>query len=137
MSDEQVNPGIAANIKQFFEEALRTGATSFVMADLLAYVQACTEGEPTDTISQVLSQLKERGEINYVCVNRSKSQYLVAPPHAAQSTMFGADSNPATKPKAKPFSKKAKQAAFDALNEKLPLDPRLERLYDWLYEQIQ
>jgi|RifCSP16_1_1023843.scaffolds.fasta_scaffold00528_13 hypothetical protein len=136
MADEgQVETSIAAVIKSFCEDALRSGVVDFTMSDLLEYVKACVPGTAPDTAGEVLKGMKQRGEINFVLVSRSGSHYRVAQPQQPQTTVFGADSGKETGKRSKAFTKKAKKEAFDALTEMSSMDPRLNRLYEWLYEQ--
>src|SRR3972149_10212297 len=142
MSDQQqVVMHVKYYIKWCFEQALKTSNVDFRMCDMIGgvqrYLQTVAHVSP-DTVTSTMEEMKKAGEIDYVSISQSDSHYRVITPGQAQTTAFGAPSDPTPegKKKAKSFSKKAKQKAFDELNAMPSLGPGLTRLHEWLYEQI-
>lgn len=135
----EMEQNVSAVLKNWSETVLASGGSSFYMSQLIEYVQAAVPGSAPDTITAVLGQMKGQGEVNIVAVQASEGLYSIGRPGQAQTTMFGAPSDPQNngeKKKKKPFTKKQKQAAFDELNAMGELGPGLTRLYEWLYEQL-
>lgn len=131
MSEEKNN--IAAVVKEFFEDALVDG-TPFDMGDIYDYVTSKVPEAKIGDLGEVLKKLAEKGEVKWSNLEGGKCK--AEKPEQAQSTMFGTASSPDSPKKRKPFTKKQKTEALEALESLDPLPPGLERLHDWLFEQV-
>lgn len=133
MSETQDN--IATVVKEFFEDAL-VDKTPFDMGDIYDFVTSKVVNASIGDLDKVLKKLAEKGEIRW-SLHDGTSLCVAEEPPQKQSTLFGAPSSPPSSTgRRKAFSKKQKTEALEALGRINPLPPALERLHDWLFEQV-
>lgn len=132
VSEAQNN--IAVVVKEFFEDALVDG-TPFGMDDVYEYVTSKVPDAKIGDLDKVLKKLAGKGEIKW-SPHPGTNLCVAEKPEQAQSTMFGTASGTESTKKRKPFTKKQKTEALEALGALDPLPPGLERLHDWLFEQV-
>jgi hypothetical protein len=132
VSEAQNN--IATVVKEFFEDALVDG-TPFDMGDIYEYVTSKVPDAKIGDLDKVLKKLAEKGEVKW-SLHDGTNLCVAEKPEQAQSTLFGTASSPDSPKKRKPFTKKQKAEALEVLGGLNPLPPGLERLHDWLFEQV-
>lgn len=79
----RVADAIGASVVAFVEQRLASGQPEFSMEMLRAFVVARGASAP-DSAGRILRDLKQRGRVNYVVVDRSKSRYRAMPVEVAE-----------------------------------------------------
>ena len=135
---------LLAAVKEFFEDALANGAV-FDMGDIYEYVKSLQPDASIQELGDAMTRLQTKGEILWSAYEGASGKFCAAPPPNPQSTLFGATSGDSPKKPKEPaadsgksmrFTKKQKEQALNELQSLPNLTPGLERLHDWLYEQV-
>ncbi len=82
---ERVSKRIAASIETFCRDVLTTMPHRFRMEDLLSHVRRDVGVIAPDSPSRILRQLRSKGQIDYVVVDRAASLYQLFPVQDQQS----------------------------------------------------